>query len=147
MDVPISQAQILTWGLSGGIAFIGVISAAVWLMVKQATDRFAADAAGLRDHLRQHAADEHGILERLANENIDTRRRVGVLHERIEKLDTRLSGTPSIDSVHGMALQVERLGGDVRSVKTELTGLREIMIRLEAQMGRHESALLQERRG
>ncbi len=146
MEPTVAFAPVIQWAIGLGAAWAAVIAAAVYALQRQATDRLSAETGALKEHIDAQATDLNAVLSRLANENIDIRGRVGVLHERVEKLDGRTLQAPTIDSVHVMAIQVERMGGDVRAVKTELTGLREIMQRVEKQLDRHEDALLAERR-
>lgn len=136
----------LTWAITAGISTVALIMSGVWLLLKSATDRFSADALQLRQHLERHARDENELLERLANENVDTRRRVGVLHERVEAVAARVASAPSVDSVHTVSLQMRDLAGEVRAMGTAVAGLKDLVVRLDGQLSRHEAALLQERR-
>lgn len=154
MDQAVPIGQLMQIGLGAGSILVTVLAAAVWAILRQATGRFSADADELKHHLRAHAADEQQLLDRLAGEHIDTRKRVGTLHERIEGVNTevkaiqsRLEQTPGTRDVHALAIQVTTLGGNIQAVGSKIDGLEQLMRRFEGQLGRHEEALLIERRG
>ena len=154
MDQAVPIGQLMQIGLGAGSILVTVLAAAVWAILRQATGRFSADADELKNHLRAHAADEQQLLDRLSGEHIDTRKRVGTLHERIEGVNTevkaiqsRLEQTPGTRDVHALAIQVTTLGGNIQAVGSKIDGLEQLMRRFEGQLGRHEEALLIERRG
>lgn len=158
MDVSVPFAPVIQWVITLGVSFALGIGGIVWMLLKQATNRFAADAASLRDQISRHTGHELALLQRVMRESAETDGRVNVLHQRIEKLDGRLTFTPSIDSVHQVNTRIEQLNGTVQALKSELAGLRDsvgaqvkgvgdIMVRIEDQLARHDNALLIERRG
>lgn len=136
----------LTWAITAGISAISIVMGGVYLLLKAATDRFSSDAKALHQHLERHANEENEILNRLANENIDTRRRVGVLHERVEAVAAKIERAPSVDSVHAVSLQMRDLAGEMRAMNAAVGGLKDLVVRLDSQLSRHEAALLTERR-
>lgn len=154
MDQAVPIGQLMQIGLAGGGIVVSVLAAAVWAVLRQATVRFSADAAELKEHLKAHAADEQQLLDRLANEHIDTRKRVSTLHERIEGVSTemkavqsRLDQTPGTRDLHALSIQVTTMVGGMEALGVRIGGLEQLMVRIERQLGRHEDALLTERRG
>lgn len=79
--------------------------------------------------------------------------RITALTDRLEKaertgerMNQRMDGLPSKDDIHALELTVTRVASGMEAMNATLAGQREIMVRLEAIVTRHEDHLLEKSR-
>ena len=67
---------------------------------------------------------------------------LGDQSQRIAALEQTQKTLPTKDDMHGISLGLEGMKGEMKAMRAEMEGSREIMVRLEAIVGRHENHLL-----
>lgn len=61
---------------------------------------------------------------------------------RLQSLEQTQKTMPTKDDMHGISLGLEGMKGEMKAMRAEMEGSREIMVRLEAIVGRHDNHLL-----
>lgn len=107
-----------------------VIPAAVW--VWRSFSRVDKELEVLRAQLANRTAElKAGTAEEF-----------GKLRERLSTAEARLNDVPSGGALHDLAISVERLRGDVKTVGERLTGVDRVVERMDKILSRQEDYLL-----
>jgi len=60
------------------------------------------------------------------------------LTDRVNTIESRLSGVPNAASIHELALTIERLRGDLKALASDMKGMGNLVERLDKVVTRHE---------
>lgn len=83
-----------------------------------------------------------GLYTFFATRRKDVDLRIERLEQRLSDADARLSAATPREEFHSLALVISEMRGDVRASSAELRGIKDLMVRLENGVARHEEHLL-----
>ncbi len=88
---------------------------------------------------------------RTRDNNTDTRfkagsDRMGAIEKRLADAEHAIRSMPAREDMHGLAIALEGMKGEMKAMRAEMSGTKDIMARVEDVVSRHEQHLMDSRK-
>lgn len=135
------------WLIGVGVTLLGIASGGVWVLLRIFSSSISArlDQHGhsMGQRIDGHMAAEEKTLREFRDAIQASQREMFELSMRVNKIEAKQESLPSKTDVHGLALSVTAMSGEMRAMQARLDGFNDIITRVDAMTQRQETFLLE----